>query len=436
MDKQEQTRGQFNEIINVQRSLRVKMIVSVVISLLISSPISEIINIQLRKFIDGSFGVFINTGVTLLVSTLILSLVTRFLIIGRLNRVLEATKLAADGDLTVKIEDKSKDEIGQLASSFNIMITNLNEIVKKTNQTATQVSSYSEEFKVSAEQSSASVEQISNAVQEIVSGSELQSSKAIDLTESAKLVDAEMKNVHTSIQSVSHVANETNSRADIGLKLIDETISKMNIIQDSVKDSSEIVNSLGEKSNEISQIVSLITSIAEQTNLLALNASIEAARAGEHGKGFAVVADEVRKLAEESARAGGDIRKLVNEILSQTTSAVSSINKGTDIVEDGRITVNKTGDAFKDIVNYVHNITHQSDEVMKAMSVVSEKTSQTTDIISEIASIAEQTSSSVQNVAASIEEQSASNEEITSSATVISEMANNLKNEISKFKSH
>ncbi|WP_412675755.1 methyl-accepting chemotaxis protein [Bacillus pacificus] len=210
-------------------------------------------------------------------------------------------------------------------------------------------------------------------------------------------------------------------------------IRKMNLIQESVKDSCDIVNSLGDKSNEISQIVSLITSIAEQTNLLALNASIEAARAGENGKGFAVVADEVRKLAEESAKAGGDIRKLVDEILTQTSNSVKSINKGTDIVEDGRKTVNETGAAFKDIVNYVHNITLQSEDVNKAMIIVSEKTDQTTGIIEEIAAIAEQASSSIQNVAASIEEQSSSNDEIATSAIVLSKTANKLKTEISRF---
>ncbi|MED1588398.1 methyl-accepting chemotaxis protein [Bacillus pacificus] len=235
------------------------------------------------------------------------------------------------------------------------------------------------------------------------------------------------------VRAVSKVANETSAKADTGLQLIDEMIRKMNLIQESVKDSCDIVNSLGDKSNEISQIVSLITSIAEQTNLLALNASIEAARAGENGKGFAVVADEVRKLAEESAKAGGDIRKLVDEILTQTSNSVKSINKGTDIVEDGRKTVNETGAAFKDIVNYVHNITLQSEDVNKAMIIVSEKTDQTTGIIEEIAAIAEQASSSIQNVAASIEEQSSSNDEIATSAIVLSKTANKLKTEISRF---
>ncbi|MFD2212443.1 methyl-accepting chemotaxis protein [Metabacillus endolithicus] len=434
MDFKNNTRSKFTDKMDVKASIRLKMIVVVIVSLVISSPISQYINLLLKEYVDGSFGVFVNTSITLLVATVIISLATRFLIINRIKKVLEATKLAANGDLTIIIEENSKDEIGQLASSFNLMISNLHKVVTKTNDTSGKVASYSEDFKVSTEQSSASVEQISNAIQTIVSGSELQTTKTSELFKSSKLVSDELKNVASSIQTISDIANVTNDKADTGLKLIDETINKMDTIQHSVMSSSQKMNTLGEKSKEISQIVSLITNIADQTNLLALNASIEAARAGDAGKGFAVVAEEVRKLAEGSSKAGEEIRKLVNEIQLQTTEAVDSINSGTIIVEDGRGMVYKSGEAFKDIVNYVHNIGNKSDSAIKAMVMVDERTKTTTEGIREIDDIAVQASSSVQNVAASVEEQSASNEEITSSAQLLSEMANDLRVEISKFK--
>ncbi|MCM3409495.1 methyl-accepting chemotaxis protein [Metabacillus litoralis] len=434
MDFKKNTKSKITDKMDVKVSIRLKMIVVVIVSLVISSPISQYINLLLKEFVDGSFGVFVNTSITLLVATVIISLATRFLIINRIKKVLEATKLAANGDLTIIIEENSKDEIGQLASSFNLMISNLHKVVTKTNDTSTKVASYSEDFKVSTEQSSASVEQISNAIQAIVSGSELQTAKTSELFKSSKLVSDELNNVAASIQTISDLANVSTDKADSGLKLIDETINKMDTIQHSVLSSSHKMNTLGEKSKEISEIVSLITNIADQTNLLALNASIEAARAGDAGKGFAVVAEEVRKLAEGSSKAGEEIRKLVNEIQLQTTEAVDSINSGTIIVEDGRGMVYKSGEAFKDIVQYVHNIGNKSDSAIKAMVMVDERTKTTTESIREIDDIAVQASSSVQNVAASVEEQSASNEEITSSAQLLSEMANDLRVEISKFK--
>lgn len=434
MNFEKNTKSKITDKMDVKVSIRLKMIVVVIVSLVISSPISQYINLLLKEYVDGSFGVFVNTSITLLVATVIISLATRFLIINRIKKVLEATKLAANGDLTIIIEENSKDEIGQLASSFNLMISNLHKVVTKTNDTSAKVASYSDDFKVSTEQSSASVEQISNAIQAIVSGSELQTAKTSELFKSSKLVSDELNNVAASIQTISDLANVSTDKADSGLKLIDETINKMDTIQHSVLSSSQKMNTLGEKSKEINEIVSLITNIADQTNLLALNASIEAARAGDAGKGFAVVAEEVRKLAEGSSKAGEEIRKLVNEIQLQTTEAVDSIHSGTIIVEDGRDMVYKSGEAFKDIVKYVHNIGNKSDSAIKAMVMVDERTKTTTESIREIDDIAVQASSSVQNVAASVEEQSASNEEITSSAQLLSEMANDLRLEISKFK--
>jgi methyl-accepting chemotaxis protein len=425
--------GTFKEIVNVQRSIKVKMIFAVIVSLLISTPISGFINRRLEGVFDGSFGVIVSTCVTLLVSTVIISLCTTFLVTNRLKKVLEATKFGAEGDLSIQIEDRSRDEIGQLASSFNVMIDNLRQVVAKTNDTASKVSAYSEEFQVSTEQSSASVEQISATFQNIVSGSEYQVNRTQELQDSAGLINAEMKSMASSVQSVSKMIAETNAKADMGMKLIGNTVSKMDLIQESVKESSSIVNLLGNKSKEISQMVTLIKGISDQTNLLALNASIEAARAGDAGKGFAVVAEEVRKLAEESGQAAESIKKLVDNILDQTADAVESINKGTEIVDNGRNMVHETGEAFKDIAGYVHEIGKQSTDSLKALENVGKTSAHTGEIIREIAGIARQASTGVQHVAASLEEQSASNEEITSAAGRLNKMAGELSVELSKF---
>lgn len=238
----------------------------------------------------------------------------------------------------------------------------------------------------------------------------------------------------SAVQAVADIANETNQKADLGLQLIEQTIGKMNTINESVHQSTEVVNALGEKSKEISTIVALITSITDQTNLLALNASIEAARAGEAGKGFAVVADEVRKLAEESGKAADNIRTLVDDILSQTSSAVYAINSGTQFVEEGREAVEQTGGAFKNIVEYLQQISHRTKEVTDIVLRVNEKASQTDYATKEIVGIANSTTSGIQHIALSIEQQTASNEEIASAANILQTMSNDLQAEISQFK--
>jgi len=197
----------------------------------------------------------------------------------------------------------------------------------------------------------------------------------------------------------------------------------MNTINASVKESTDVVNALGEKSQEIRTILELITRITYQTNLLAINASIEA------GKGFAVVSDRVRKLAEEAGKV-----TLIDDILSKTSIAVKSINNGSQLVDEGREVVEKSGEAFKDIVEYIHQISVATDEVKSIVLNVNKQANKTNEAIVEIAEVVEDTSSSLQIIALSIEQQTASNEEIASYASVLDKMSSEIIDEISRFK--
>ncbi|KOY82249.1 methyl-accepting chemotaxis protein [Lysinibacillus macroides] len=426
----------FSQEIKFWKSLIFKMILAIGISLFISSYVSEFISHQVEKVValNGSAGVAINTFISLFIGTVIISLCTRYIVLKRVNRVLKAMTKAANGDLTVRIDDKFKDEIGQLSAEFNHMLAQIGTVIEKANKASTDVSEYTKEFTAITEQSSYTVETISGAIGGIASSAEGQLRQLDLLSSSAGLIIKDMDHVSSAVQAVAATANETNQKAGLGLQLIKQTIGKMNTINESVHQSTEVVNALGEKSKEISTIVALITSITDQTNLLALNASIEAARAGEAGKGFAVVADEVRKLAEESGKAADNIRTLVDDILNQTSGAVNAINSGTKFVDEGRESVEQTGDAFKNIVDYVQQISLRTNEVTNIVLRVNDKASQTGDAVKEIVEIANDTSSGLQHIAVSIEQQTASNEEIASSANVLQSMSNDLQAEISQFK--
>lgn len=426
----------FSQEIKFWKSLIFKMILAIGISLFISSYVSEFISHQVEKVValNGSAGVAINTFISLFIGTVIISLCTRYIVLKRVNRVLKAMTKAANGDLTVRIDDKFKDEIGQLSAEFNHMLAQIGTVIEKAHKASTDVSEYTKEFTAITEQSSHTVETISGAIGGIASSAEGQLRQLDLLSSSAGLIIKDMDHVSSAVQAVAATANETNQKAGLGLQLIKQTIGKMNTINESVHQSTEVVNALGEKSKEISTIVALITSITDQTNLLALNASIEAARAGEAGKGFAVVADEVRKLAEESGKAADKIRTLVDDILSQTSSAVNAINSGTQFVDEGREAVEQTGGAFKNIVDYVQQISLRANEVTDIVLRVNDKAGQTGDAVKEIVEIANNTSSGLQHIAVSIEQQTASNEEIASSANVLQSMSNDLQAEISQFK--
>ncbi|BCJ86548.1 hypothetical protein skT53_15330 [Effusibacillus dendaii] len=219
-----------------------------------------------------------------------------------------------------------------------------------------------------------------------------------------------------------------------GNQAIRTAISQMNSIQNTVSGLAKVITGLGERSQEIGQIVEAITSIASQTNLLALNAAIEAARAGEHGRGFAVVADEVRKLAEQSSISAQQISELIATIQEETNKAVESMERGTKEVSEGITAVNLAGESFEQIGHSITDVSSQMQEVSAASKQMSTNSQQVIKSIDTISEITESTAAGAQNVSAASEEQLATMEEITASANALAQMAEELQKIVMKFK--
>ena len=295
------------------------------------------------------------------------------------------------GDLTQEIKIHSKDEIGELASSVNKFIANLRNIMQEVHKGAVVVSDTSLQLSSSSQQTSASANETAAAMTEM---------------------SASVEQVNTNIQEIAVASETATEHANEGSKGINKITVQMQTIANSSQEVANSISALSEKSQEIGQIVELITNIADQTNLLALNAAIEAARAGDHGRGFAVVADEVRKLAEESASAAKEIKNLIGNIQLESQNAVESIAKGGKEVDAGLSVVQEVSVAFVEIINAVQGLTSQ---------------------IEDVASATEQMSSGVQNVAAATEEQTAAMEEVSASAQSLSKTATELNNVVGKF---
>lgn len=332
------------------------------------------------------------------------------------------------------IKVKNRDEIADLANSFNQMKMNLRQLIGQVSNNAKQVSATSHDLFESAEQTSKATEQISIAIQEVAFGSEKQVHSAAEANQAAAEILRGMNQAALSIQSVADLTTTANEKASAGNKVVTQAMEQMNVMQRSVGHTAEVMNALGEKSKEIGHIVQLITEISNQTNLLALNAAIEAARAGEHGRGFAVVADEVRKLAEQSGDAAGQIRQLIGEVQAEADKAVQSMDEGATVILEGIQMVHQSGEAFRDIVKAIEQVAAESQEVSAIIEQVNSSSQSMAEMMEGVAHIAEQSAGNTQNVAASAEEQNASMEEISASAESLSKMAQDLQEMISKFK--
>jgi methyl-accepting chemotaxis protein len=311
---------------------------------------------------------------------------------GPVNGLQKTAVVAASGDLTVDIAVKSKDEIGTLAESFKTMILQMRELVSQITEKAGAVAGSAQQLNSSSQQTTASANENAATMSEI-------SSTVEQLT-------LNVQRISTDSETAANFAR----KGDVGIAKIND---QMNKISGASGGAARVITGLNQKSQEISQIVELITGIADQTNLLALNAAIEAARAGEQGRGFAVVAEEVRKLAEQSAAAAKEIYTLINDMQLETQRAVDTMAGGEREVEAGTSVVKEVGGNFKEIINAVEGLTSQ---------------------IEEVAAASEQMSAGVENVAASTEEQTAAMEEVSASAETLSMLAEELNQLVGKFK--
>lgn len=352
----------------------------------------------------------------------------------RLTNVTEVMDAAGNGDFTKGIKVDSEDEIGNLIKSFENMKNNLKKLIDDVVQTSNELASSSEVLSINSDQTSKATEQICEAIQEVALASDKQIESAESATEIVVGISSGMVQITTNIQNVTDASLETTNAAIRGNDVVSRAVEQMNIINTKTEESSQVVNTLSLKSNEINKILGLITEVADQTNLLALNAAIEAARAGEQGKGFAVVADEVRKLAEQSGKSAQQISQLIIEIQNESKRAVTAMSDSSGAVKEGITIINDAGNAFQKITSSIDGVSSQMQEVAAGIQQVTAGVDEMVSITNKVKEITETSGQFMQNVAASTEEQNASMQEVAASAEKLSSFADELRNSVKVFK--
>jgi len=301
---------------------------------------------------------------------------------------LTITSQIARGDLTLRGKVTS-DALGNVVDSVNYMLDNFTKVLERVRKGAIDVSSSANEILVSSE--------------EMSTGATQQDQEITNTSSAVEELTVSMKQVSNNAEASAEAARRALDAAEQGNRAVRDTLEGMQRIRASVQATAKKIKSLGDRSLEISEIISVINDITEQTNLLALNAAIEAARAGDAGRGFAVVADEVRKLAEHSRTATKDIAALIKAIQAETNEAVVVMEEGTKEVEVGARLADQAGKALEAISSVVR----QSAELVQEISLASKQQVRGTEGVANamqiISNITRQTSQGARQTARTVE---------------------------------
>ena len=310
-----------------------------------------------------------------------------------------------DGDLTKRIDIKSKDEFGELAAHVNSFIENVQIIIKEVKDATNEVASGNNELAATMEELSTTFDSQAKQISDMV----LSMDTVRDISnETSQALDTNMDILEGAAVKTQSGADQLNGVQQDMMTIKNETVSL-----------EAVISELADSSNQIGEILSVINDIANQTNLLALNAAIEAARAGEAGRGFAVVADEVRKLAERTQHATGEIESIIGSLQQKSNLASVEMTKSVESVQAGVDNIGETNEGFKSAVESVMDLHREMKTVAESVS----------NQYSTILTVVDNT----QVIAAGIEESNQAVSEVNRTVAHLQERTDGLKMLISKF---
>uniref|UniRef100_UPI00405636B1 methyl-accepting chemotaxis protein n=1 Tax=Acetatifactor sp. TaxID=1872090 RepID=UPI00405636B1 len=339
----------------------------------------------------------------------------------------------ADGDFSVRLNLKRKDEFKLLASGVNHMADNVCGLVREVREAGTILSSDVEDVAYATEKFVDSTSIIKNSLGEIEQGVEQLNENATDGISQMEVLTSQFELVNQNASRIGDATSQTNEAISEGLETMQNLRDKTEESTEMMTKVSETMETLQSRIEHIGTIVNAIDDIAEQTTLLSLNASIEAARAGESGKGFSVVADEIRKLADQSLMSAGEIRKIIEEITVQTKEAGESVDNAYTSVTEQKQAVEHTTESFHQMDEQTRVLTAQVQEILTYIENMVNARITTEDAIQSISAVAEETAACSAEVYKSTEDQANEAVKLQQATEQMSSWASKLKEAIAQF---
>ncbi len=323
-----------------------------------------------------------------------------------LDKVSQALKQVATGDLRVRVNLKGKDELSQMSQDVDGTLQVFQDLIFTLTSSANQLHGAAEELAATAEQTSNGIRRQS---------------------EETDLLSAAMNEMSATVQEVARNASisaqathDADEEADEGNHEVEDTVNKITHLSTEVESAAQVIKALEKDTDEIGSVLEVIQGISEQTNLLALNAAIEAARAGESGRGFAVVADEVRQLAQRTQDSTMEIRSMNERLQTGARNAVEVMERSRKWADESVTAANKAGKELAMIVQQMQQIRDMTDQVATATE--------------EQSAVAEEMNRNLVNIVNVSEETAAGSDQVASSSEELSQLAIQLQQNVARFK--
>lgn len=369
-----------------------------------------------------------------LVLSLVLSILITRLITRPLKELQGLMKRAEAGDLTATATYQSRDEIGEINTSFNTMLDGLKNMMRGVSESAEILSASSQQMSASADQTAHASQMIAETSGEIAAGFEAQAESIALTAQSVRTMSYDVAEARHSSNEMSSLMEQAALSTDRGVEAVEQILGQMREIDSSVSAGRQMVGNLGSLSEEINTIITTINEIATQTNLLSLNASIEAARAGEHGRGFSVVAGEIRQLAEATGRSSLQITEIINHIRQQTDSAVEAMELGSGIVSQGVAQSEVVSAAFAAIQSSIQAASEQTEQISVVIAHVAQESEGVAKAMTQVNEISRKGAEDVQGTSEASKEQLTAMGEMSSSAQYLATLAEDLQKHLARFR--